>query len=281
MRKALLFIALFALSMNGVGISISPGTFLIQDVPLGVEYDITANQGYVIRLSNVSPSAVYILTPRRPSEDNTRATGYYDFPEPSWFHTGQDTLVISAHGYAQTQMWLTMPDDPSLYNRHFLLGVDVSPTIESSKGLLSVGAYLLYRFETLPKEGVKPILHPNEMAFVPSVVTFENVKVGDIRTKELFLYSGDSLRGQCRFYRLDPESDVAKLTILTSPGFRRAPENIVFFPEEGWLSSEGTKFFVQIAIPEEIKFTRIEEIIIAEAPNGNKSFLRVKLLKKE
>lgn len=279
MRKALLIIAFVAVLINGIGISISPGTFLIQDVPLGIEYDITANQGYAIRLSNVPASAVYILTPRRPSEDNTRATGYYDFPDPSWFHTGQDTLVIAADGYAQTPMWLMMPDDPSLYNRHFLLGVDVSPTVESSKGMLSVGAYLLYRFETPPKEGVKPTLYPSELAFVPSVVIFDDIKAGDIRSVDLMLYSGDSLRGQCKFYRLDPESDVAKLTILTSPGFRRAPENTVFFPEQGWLSSEGTKFFVQVALLEELGFPRVEEIIMAEAPNGNKAFLRVKLLK--
>ncbi len=278
MRRLVLFVffALAALCV-GVGISVSPATFLLQNVPLGERYDITGAAGYRIRISGVSRPGNYVITPRRPSEDGTKATGYYDIPDASWFGVEECTLFVSPDKPAETAMWIDFPDDPSLYNRHFLLGVDVSPTLESTRGMLAVGAYLLFRFETPPKEGVVPKLQKGEMAFVPSVVSFEDLRKGDVRSYNLKLFTWTEQPQKIKLYRLDPESDVAKITILLTRGFRRAPEGVVLFPEEISASSAGGKLFVQVALAEELPYRRMEELVMAEAPNGNKAFLRVRL----
>ncbi|MCD6532379.1 hypothetical protein J7K99_08050, partial [bacterium] len=172
MREKSLIVAVVVLAIAvafGVGISVSPGTFLIQDVPVGKKFDISEKVGYVIRIGRNSGAGVYVLTPRRPSEDGTKATGFYDFPDPSWFHLQRDTLSFAADSTSYTKMWLELPDDPSLYNRHFLLGVDVSPTLESTRGMIAVGAYLLYRFETEARFSVFRHLLAYEMAPVHSL----------------------------------------------------------------------------------------------------------------
>ncbi len=261
-----------------VGISISPGTFLIQDVPVGKKFDISKQVGYVIKLGRGSSASVYVLTPRKPSEDNTKATGFYDFPDPSWFHLERDTLSLASDSTSYTRMWLELPDDPSLYNRHFLLGVDVSPTVESTKGMIAVGAYLLYRFETEPKEGVVPKLPAGEMAFVPSVVEFDSLGRQANVSKTVKLFRGGGVKTKVKLYRLDPESEVAKYTILLTPGYRRAPEGIVFFPDQITIDpKDGGKLFVQVAYDKPLPYKRLEEIIMAESQFGEKAFLRVRI----
>ncbi|HDG67622.1 MAG TPA: hypothetical protein ENG11_00555 [candidate division Zixibacteria bacterium] len=279
MRKKYLITAAVFLAIAvafGVGISVSPGTFLIQDVPVGKKFDISEKVGYVIRIGRNSGAGVYVLTPRRPSEDGTKATGFYDFPDPSWFHLQRDTLSLAADSTSYTKMWLELPDDPSLYNRHFLLGVDVSPTLESTKGMIAVGAYLLYRFETEPKEGVVPELPAGEMAFVPSVVEFDSLGRRANVSRTLKLFRGGEVKTRVKLYRLDPESEVAKYTILLTPGYRRAPEGIVLFPDQITIDpKEGGKLFVQVAYDKPPKHKHLEEIIIAESQFGEKAFLRV------
>ena len=262
-----------------IGISVSPGTFVIQDVPIGEQYDISKRVGYTIRISGVSHQTKFILTPRKPSEDGTIATGYYDFPNPEWFSLECDSVDVSPEKAGEVAIWVYLPDDPSLYNRHFLLGVDVSPTVETTRGMLAVGAYLLYRFETLPKADIVPRLQYDELAFVPSAVVFDSLKIGDNRSVNVRVHSGSEAKQTLKLYRLDPESDVAKLTILVTPGFQRAPEGLVFFPEKINLDESGGKLFVQAAISKEMSYPRLEEIIMVENSNGNKAFLRVRLIR--
>ncbi len=279
--RYLSIIAIFlAAIVAGIGISVSPGTFVLQDVPVGKMFDISGQIGYFIKIGSQSKPGYYVLTPRKPSDDGTKATGYYDFPNPEWFFTEYETLYVSPKSDAQTAMWLKLPDDPSLYNRHFLLGVDVSPIIEETKGMISVGAYLLFRFETEAKAGVVPKLQDGEMAFAPSVVRFDSLSKGDNKSIDIKFYSWGKKRQPIKLYRLDPESDVAKITIIPTPGYRRAPEGLLYFPEKIWSNSDGENLFIQVALPEEMDYPRLEDFIIAEAPNGNKAFLRVKMTKK-
>ena len=276
----LIFFISFAAIVHGVGISVSPGTFVIQEVSVGEMFDISGQVGYFIKIGAQSNPGYYTITPRRPSDDGTTATGYYDFPQPDWFHTEYGTLYVDPKHDAQTAMWLTLPDDPALYNRHFLLGVDVSPIIEDARGMISVGAYLLFRFETEPKAGVVPDLQDGEMVFAPSVVQFDSLSKGDNKSVDLKFFVWSEQKQPIKFYRLDPESDVARITIVPTPGYRRAPEGIIYFPETMRADNNGANFFVQVALSEEMNYPRLEDFIIAEAPNGNKAFLRVKMTKK-
>ncbi|MCD6595327.1 hypothetical protein J7L68_06610 [bacterium] len=271
-------ILLLSIIAVGIGISVSPGTFLLQNVPIGEKYNITAVDGYRIKIGKDSGSKVYILTPRKPSDDGTKATGFYDFPEPSWFHLQRDMISLFADSTSTSEMWLTFPDDPSLYNRHFLLGVDVSPTVGSTSGMVAVGAYLLYRFETEPKADVLPELPGGEIAFVPSVIEFKNLGKSANVSKDLKIFRGETQRLNLKLYRLDPESEVAKFTILLTRGYRRAPEGIVYFPDNVTIDKDGGKIFIQVAYDKQLSYKRLEEIIIAESLDGKKAFLRVHLI---
>ncbi len=281
-KAALILLLVCASAVFGVGISITPGTFLLQDVPVGKKYDITATKGFVVRIDRAYSSGVYIIKPVIPSADGTKATGFFDFPGTEFFHFERDTLILSDEIKTQSAMWMHLPDDPSLYNRHFLLGVDVSPTVESTSGMLAVGAYLLFRFETEPKTGVVPKLPSGEAVFVPSVIRFDSLGSEANVSQNLKFFVGSKTARKAKFYRLDPESDVAKLTILPTTGFRRAPEGTVFFPAEIRLDENGAgNFFVQVAFEKKLPFKLLEEIILAELPDGTKAFLRVHLVSAE
>jgi hypothetical protein len=277
MKKALYIVITLAAIALPIGISVSPGTFLIQDVPLGKTLDITGTVGYKLQVGGVANRTEFTIVPKKPSADGTKATGYYDFPEPDWFKTGALKIIAKSDSFGSTNMWVTLPNDPALYNRHFLLGIDVSPTVETTKGMLAVGAYLLFRFETPAAENVVPSLEKNEMVFVPSIVDFKAYKAGEAQSKNLKLYSSEKSKQVFKLYRLDPESDVAKLTILVSPGYQRAPEGSVFFPEKITLENGVGKLFVQAAFASVLPYPRVEELIIAESPLGNKAFVRVKI----
>jgi len=280
MRRILLIAVLVIAVVTfvlGVGISVSPGTFLIQNVPIGEEYSITGRNGFRIRFNKQYSSGVYVLSPKKPSDDGTKATGFYDFPDPDWFHLERDTLILAIDSMKASSMSIEFPNDPSLYNRHFLLGVDVNPTLESTTGMIAVGAYLLYRFETESRADIVPELPSGEMVFVPSVIKFENLGSAENKSQNLKIFLGGKNKRKVKLYRLDPESDVAKLTIFLTQGYQRVPEGVVFFPDEIEIDENGGKMFIQIAFDDRLPFKRMEEIIIAEQPDGNKAFMRVLL----
>ncbi len=264
----------------------SPATLLLHDVPVGESYDLEKEQGIRIRVTNNSDMGfTYLLKPERPSESGTEATGYFDFPEPDWCWFDQDTLEVEAGEEKTVRFFFRIPDSVAYYNRHWLIAIAVTPlsTTSGEQSSIALGAYLLYRIETESKSGIKPFRLENELITLPSMVSFDNVVAGEeYETTVRLLADG---RDKVSVYRLDEKSDVAMLTILTTPGFKR-------MPARGWLRYDSSvrlnkqgigDLTLRLVVPETEPLDRqYEELLLLERQsNGEKSFIRVRITPKK
>ncbi len=251
------------------GISIRPGTILLQDAPVGDLYDFYERRMQSIKIGPAEKDIAYNLYPEKASEGGTKATGFYDFPEPEWFILEKETLEVREGEVGEVRMWLEIPAEDGLYNHHWLLGIPVTPISIPGRGAqIQVGAYLLFRIETEAKSGVVPICAPEEIVAVPSKLEFLEILPGEEITKVVTLFQGRDMSGLYTVKRLDPESDVARLTILGTPGFPR-------LSEPGWIEypdtvvipgadEGGGPFPVTVNIPSGAQVRRFEEILMFE-----------------
>ena len=261
--------------VSAIGIRISPATFLVQDVPVGEFFSITKKYGYIIRISQVPASGYYSLTVKKPSEDGQTATGFEDIPDVNWFYLERETLYISNDSAVTCSIGVNFPDSAPLYNRHFLVGVEIMPIPESVRGNLLLSAELLFRIETEPKAGIKPKISPGEFVFVPSAVDFDSLRPNDTVTVEVKLFSGESTL--CHLSRLDPETPVARKTILPTVGYMRIKESMIEFPESVLATPQGASIPISLKLSGKLPRPRLEEVIIAEADSAVVAFLRVRM----
>ena len=283
--SAILVLALLAAFAAGAGIRVSPGTMLLHDTPVGETFDFAKERGQSIRIGPVERVMTYALHPEPASEGGTQATGYYDFPDASWFSISVDTVSIEKGGVAEIPMWLEIPDDEGYYNHHWLLGIPVSPISGEGGMQLQVGGYLLFRFETESREGVVPRCADNEVVAVPSIVRESEVTAGDTRELVVDLFSGAEKAGIYTVERLDPASEVAEYTILGRPGYPRLsnpewieyPDTVVIPGRE-----EGSgPLPITINIPPDARFRRFEEILLLKGGYTRPAFIRIQVIMKQ
>ncbi|MBN2541603.1 hypothetical protein JXI42_01950 [bacterium] len=269
----------------GVGLSVSPGTILIQDFPVGEFYDFSEQKNYDIRISNEAETPhTYALAAEKPSNSQSSATGFYDFAHPEWFYFEVETIFVDALENESVGIFMDIPEADGWYNHHWLLGISVMPLPgELQGGTISLGAYLLFRFETEPKEGVVPTLAENEMVLVPSTIVFDDVEPGELYQKKVKLYHPFQIEKKCDIYPLDPSSEVAKWTILISKGHSRLQNHdwVVYDSTVNLQPNQPCDLDIYLQTPPgNVRPT--EEILIFEAFNiDKKAFLRIKTNFKE
>lgn len=267
-------------SVFALGFRISPGTILLYDAPVGKPYDFAMERNQTIRIGPVEGEITYELHSEKPSMGNSSATGYFDFPEPIWFSFGAETITVEAGKISEIPMWLNIPMDEGLYNHNWLLGIPVTP-IAVAKGAtqIQVGGYLQFRIETQAKENVIPKCGLNEIVAVPSKLAFENMQPGIERVEVATLFHEKLNSSLYTVERLDPSSDVAKLTILGSPSYPRLtnPEWIEYPKEIVIPGSDegGGPLPITLKIPADAQVRRFEEILLIKSNKTKTAFLRV------
>ena len=229
-----LCILISAVTVFASGISVKPGTILIQEVPLGETYDFETRRGQKIVIGPVATDKTYALYAEPASTGGSEATGFFDFPEPNWFDLEMDTIDIATGEEGHVAMWMTIPDDEGLYNHHWLLGIPITPVVEPGTGeQIQIGVYLLYRIETEAKAGVVPSCARDEVVTAPSRMVFQDVLPGSESSEVIQLFQGRDKSLLFNVHPLDPTSPVAQLTILGTPGFPRlANPEWLEYPEE-------------------------------------------------
>ena len=281
-----IFILLLSNILFSFGLSVTPATIVIQDVEIGKVYDLEAEKVLRIKIQNNAEMGFrYVVNANIPSESGTQATGYFDFIEPEWCWFDKETLDIEAGGEGYIRLYFEIPKDVSFYNRHWLLGITVDPitTLSGNPTTVALAAYLLYRIETVSNTNIEKVNLYDQMITLPSSVIFDNVVNGKKYIREINIKNTG--KNRVNIYRLDPESSVAQLTILTSPGFRRLNnQEWLNYDKEVSLNDEGDgKFQLSLNIPEETKLNiAYEELIILERiTDQKKAFIRVKIIPKK
>ncbi len=280
-KKVLLIILIFIIGAAfSAGIKIRPGTILLQEAPVGETYDFESRRGQNITIGPVEKNITYTISAEPAGEGGSQATGYYDFPDASWFTLDLDTISIEAGFEGDIGMWMDIPAEDGLYNHHWLLGIPISPVPVEGKGTqIQVGAYLLFRIETESLDGVIPACAKDEIVTVPSRPRFVDVLPGQENTLVVQLFHGKASSGLYEVSRLDPESPVAQLTILGTPGFPRlANPDWITYPEEIVIPGEeegGSPFPITLKIPAGAQIRRFEEIIMIKNDKTRPAFIRI------
>jgi hypothetical protein len=267
----------------GLGIRVIPGTLLLEDIPIGKTYSLEKERGIVITVFNDSDVGYrYILRPERPSESGTRATGYFDFANPNWCWLDKETLEVLPYNEEKVRLYLRIPDSSYYYNRHWLLAVSVTPFEmlgdNASGTSIALGAYLLYRIETTPKENVSVRKNEDEIITIPSVVEFNDVSPGLTYKKSVTISSG--LGNRIKINRLDPSSEVAKLTILLAPNyFRLNNPEWISYDTLVTLKNGAGNITLSLTIPKDKPIqTPLEEILmLASTDSDRKGFVRIRI----
>lgn len=108
----ILVLALISL-VHASGLKVQPGGLLIQNVPPGVEFDVSKSAGIMLEIFNNNDGEhVYTITSKTPSQAGFSVTvGYLDIPDPSWFHYSKNEVRIPANGSASVRMLISIPND--------------------------------------------------------------------------------------------------------------------------------------------------------------------------
>jgi len=280
LRKFCLILLLIVPALLAIGFRISPGTILLHDAPVGRPFDFATERGQVIRIGPMDYDMTYHIRAEPASAGNSSATGYFDFPNASWFSVAAETVFAPAGEVTELPMWLNIPDDDGWLNHNWLLGVPVSPiAVGEGAAQIQVGGYLLFRFETEAKAGVVPYCAENEIVAVPSRTLFDKMLPDVPRTEVVELYHGRQRALLYSVERLDPDSDVARLTILGTPGYPRLtnPE-WVEYPEEIVIPGKGEgggPFPITVNVPRDEPVRRFEEILLIKSDHAKTAFLRI------
>ena len=207
--------------LEGAGLRMSPGTFLLTEVPLGRTIDFDQDYGIRLRIQNADShqTITYSLTALIPSHVDTRATGFFDLPDSSWVRFDSTFVTLGPMKSGEVKMYLTIPDNDAYRNQKYLWVVSIDPVVSSGKGMLSLSTMALYRVETESKPGVDVMT--KEVPYItPSVSTLAVAEKAETKVRVI---NNTNFPKTYRITPLDRESDVARLTILTAKNHRPAP----------------------------------------------------------
>ncbi len=280
-RLIIFFLAVILVTVSfGSRMRVKPPTILLQEAPVGEYYDFGLRRGQHITIGPMPKDRIFKLAVEPASQGGSQATGYVDFPEPTWFELDKDSVFVQAGTEETVDMWMSIPEDDGLYNHHWLLGIALNPVaVPGNFEQIQTGAYLLFRIETEAKAGVVPICADNEIVSAPSMVVFSDVQPGKETSQTIELFSGFQKSQLVSIQPLDPTSPVAQLTILGTSGFPRLnnPEWLEY-PAETVIPGEeegGGPFPITLKIPQDEQIRQFEEILIIESEYCRPAFIRI------
>lgn len=291
MSHRLLITAVLLLSgvscLLGIGIKAVPATILLEEIPLGKTFDFEKEKGIVISIYNDSDQGYkYHISAERPSSSDTKATGYFDFPEPNWCWFDRETVSIYPRSEEKIRLYMRIPDSTYYYNRHWLLAIAITPfeIIGEHEGTASIalGAYLLYRIETQSNIKGTSKKDEQELFTIPSVVEFADVEPSKRYEKTVKIVSPFKNKS-VRIERLDPSSDVAKLTILVGQGFVRL-NRLEWLNYDTLVSLKDGTGSLNLKLqtpPEKEELNRNYEEILLLKCEDKKAFVRIRILPKK
>ena len=128
---------------NGIGISVQPPVLWIPDVKPGVEVPLPAP--ITVRNNGTAPMACTIEPMSASSLGMRSMPGYVDIPNPSWCRPEHDTLDLAAGEAKSVTVWLSIPDAPCNYDRHWCAAFSVKT---AGRGIFGAVAYPYVYVET-------------------------------------------------------------------------------------------------------------------------------------
>ncbi|MFP4459127.1 MAG: hypothetical protein ACLFSQ_06040 [Candidatus Zixiibacteriota bacterium] len=161
---------------------VAPAVFTAQGIPVGEE------KRFGIPLSVQNPHddtldfTVQILPPKDVRIE--KLDGYDTLPDTNWFYfIGGNTLTIPPGETRGNEIAMSIPDDKSLYNQHYMVEAVIAPE-QSSQFMVNMRVSYFIETESMAEPEIPP---RGKVAIAPSIIEIEN----DSQT--FMLYNNDSL----------------------------------------------------------------------------------------
>ncbi|MFQ5801940.1 MAG: hypothetical protein ACE5JQ_03470 [Candidatus Methylomirabilales bacterium] len=269
---------------QSLGLKVSPGALLIQNVFLGKLYDVYKESGIRLTIHNQSDTArTYVLSAHLPSDIGAQRwlEGYSEIPDLSWFWFDQQEITIKADGVGYVKMYFEIPKEERYYNQNWVLALGIKGKPEAGPTIL-LAAYPKIQIETESKEAVRA--RPDgPIGLEPSVIVIKNLPLGTKGQATLRLYNNDV---DTRRYRLASKTfplQTGELSpIPLSPGYEWIPEPKWIAPNSGRVRvgpKERAAVSLSIKIPkdQDHRGRKWESIVFVESEDGRTRFARVQI----
>lgn len=276
MRIVILLIFISSIAYGETGLSVEPGSLLIQHVTLGRTYDLfhDLNVPIVIRHKGDSP-CTYCLSTHKPSEIGKLVEGYTDIFDPSWLWFDKNEVTILPNGSATIQMYLRVPKDDRFYNQHWTVGIKVESKPEYGK-IFVLGVISRIHLETEINEdiGIKP---DGLLGVCPA-----RIKIGGKNKKAMLrIFNNDKKKHQYQLRVFVPNKNARHEQINISPKFN-------WIPDTGWIKVNHQRIVIgqgksrniklQLSLPDGKKvITPWEALLMVQPDEGVTGFVRVQI----
>ena len=263
-RIPVLVVFLLAAS-TGWALKVSPGSFSVQNIPLGQEKDLN------ITLVCSAEGADYIFVSVLPPGASTpHCTGYEPLPNPSWFIVDSETLATDSSGTARSKMKIFIPDSQKYYNQHFVVRLFISA---SGNNMFQPAIIPYYFIETPPLDDTN-IIPAGKIAVVPSVLELKKQK----NTASFTIFNNDSIAHNYNLSIRKPERSSRRFPNL-SPNFSIIDDTTYIKISDDRVNIKGKskeKIFVELRSSVKIN-TPKEAILLIESDDGTSNFLRIRI----
>jgi len=265
-RILLVFLALLiGASAFGIGIKVSPGAFVVQNVSVGKDHDL----GLDLTITNKSKEEqVFLVKPVLPSKAKRKwLKGYSEIPNPNWFYFTKNEISIKPREEGKLRMHLNIPTSESYHNQHWIVYVNVTTKLKKGQ-MFNLAVAPNYMIETKSKEKVdwRPY---GKMGLVPSRVEAK---------KQFRIYNNDKKKHTYKITTYIPQASSEKQDISPTPGYSWIEEAEWVNPVRNEISIKPGKvrtINLQVDVPEDKTDKKYEAIVFVEPVKGLAGFVRV------
>ena len=265
---------------------ISPGVFVVTNVPLGKE--ISASDGVaaiVIHNEESEQPLAVVLAATRPREGGVLSwePGYEEFPDASWCRLDKTELEVPAKGVGKANLFINVPDKPENYNRRWMLAVVCGQKPkEQVAGAAGAGIRLATRvgIETLPNANVDGTGN-GAVALIPSVLAYQDCVPGETFIPVVKVRNNDKVDHQFTVQRLEQAvQDEEKIKRYFRDGSTPLIKDSWVAPVGGLAVKAGDikELKFSVTIPKDAVAGRLyEEIVFLKSDAGRLDFVRLRM----
>ncbi len=260
----------FLVTSAVLALRISPGSFTVQDIPMGRAQDLGVT--LVCNAEDARFVLICIMSPDIP--DMPHCVGYAPLPDTTWFHVDDDTLETDSTGTARSRLIVDIPDRPELYNQHFVVRLFITA---AGSGMFQPAIIPYYFIETPPDANPqKPPI--GKVAVAPSAIdmTYAN-PTGTFR-----IFNNDTLTHFFRLTVRNPQGSSRRFPNL-SPNFAQIGDTLSLMvnPESISVSSKQSKNISVRWMKSAALDVPSEAIILIMADDSTSNFVRVRMRKEK
>lgn len=258
-----MFFAVFILMLFSLNLSFSlqvfPGSFTVQLVPLGYPQDLGIP---LVIQSDPGDSITVRVLDHCPGD--VCPDGYEPIPNSAWYIIeGGERFVADAGGIVKTRMWINLPADESLANRHFSVFLEITT---QRKSIATPVLMPVFFVETVSDT----ILRKGNFSIAPSLVEFRWGK----SFREVALYNGDVRKHSYVVKVLPPETNSSNFPNLSYSCVAGRDKSLSIYPKTFSLQPyQATTFTIRSL---ETGLHRSELLVFIERDDGKKRFVRVR-----